>query len=162
MIPTTGCAPGWPSPPARSWSRWNTGWLRSTGSRRPFEDCYAAAEALYGGQLSLKGVRREQITVMGDSAGGNLAAASAPSWPRSRGRVCYRAPADPDLSRPEQLLYGSVPLPFGAGKRDGLSADGGEDGGLLEAVREQPEKDRENPYFAPLLAKDLARICRRR
>ena len=37
-------------------------------------DCYAAAEALYTGKLPLKTVP-EKITVMGDSAGGNLAAA---------------------------------------------------------------------------------------
>ena len=39
-----------------------------------FEDCYAAAKALFSGEI-LPGVRPERISVMGDSAGGNLAAA---------------------------------------------------------------------------------------
>ena len=40
----------------------------------PFEDCYEAAKALYTGRLILP-ADPDRITIIGDSAGGNLAAA---------------------------------------------------------------------------------------
>lgn len=40
----------------------------------PLEDCYAAAKALYTGRLILP-ADPDRITIIGDSAGGNLAAA---------------------------------------------------------------------------------------
>ncbi len=57
-----------------------------------FEDCYAAAKALFAGEL-LPRIRPEQITVMGDSAGGNLAAA-----------VCMKARDTGDFRPQRQIL----------------------------------------------------------
>ena len=57
-----------------------------------FEDCYAVAKAVYGGQV-LPGIDPDQITVMGDSAGGNLAAA-----------VCMRARDTGEFSPKRQVL----------------------------------------------------------
>ena len=68
----------------------------------PLEDCYAAAKALYTGHLVLP-ADPDRITIIGDSAGGNLAAA-----------VCLKArdteEADTDLSGTEQLLYRRISL----------------------------------------------------
>ena len=53
-----------------------SGWLRNTVFQQALMDCYAAAKALYTNQLILNTDPR-RITIMGDSAGGNLAAAVA-------------------------------------------------------------------------------------
>ena len=53
----------------------------------PFEDCYEAAKALYTGRLILP-ADPDRITIIGDSAGGNLAAA-----------VCLKARNTGDLHR---------------------------------------------------------------
>ena len=63
-----------------------------------FEDCYAAAKALFAGEI-LPGIRPEQITIMGDSAGGNLAAAVCMKARDTR-RLQTTAP-DPYLSGAE-------------------------------------------------------------
>ena len=119
-----------------------------------FEDCYAVAKAVYGGQV-LPGIDPEQITVMGDSAGGNLAAA-----------VCMRARDTGDFSPKRQvLIYPALyncyteESPYESVQTNGI-------GYLLTSVKMEDyvrlyarsEEDRQNPYFAPLLAKDFSRL----
>ena len=119
-----------------------------------FEDCYAAAKALYGGEI-LPGVDAERITIMGDSAGGNLAAA-----------VCMRARDTGDFAPKQQILiYPALnncyteESPFESVRTNGT-------GYLLTSQKmadyldlyESGPQDRENPYFAPLCAKDYSRL----
>ena len=59
------------------------------------EDCYAAAKAVYTNEFILN-VHPDDITIIGDSAGGNLAAAVSSSCKRE-GRV-YAKTADFNLS----------------------------------------------------------------
>ena len=115
------------------------------------EDCYAASKALYEGRI-LKGIRPEQITVMGDSAGGNLTAASALLAKERKEFVIHR----------QILIYPALnncytkESPYPSVQENGTDY-------LLTAVKmedylnlyQSSEKDREDPYFAPLLAKDL-------
>ena len=117
-------------------------------------DCYAAAEALYGGKLSLK-TSPKKITVMGDSAGGNLAAAVS-IMARNRGDFTVKR---------QILIYPALnncyteASPYLSVKENGTDY-------LLTAVKmedylklyESSPKDRENPYFAPLLEKDLSNL----
>ena len=58
----------------------------------PFEDCYEAAKALYTGRLILP-ADPDRITIIGDSAGGNLAAA-----------VCLKARNTGDFTPKKQIL----------------------------------------------------------
>ena len=58
----------------------------------PFEDCYEAAKALYTGRLILP-ADPDRITIIGDSAGGNLAAA-----------VCLKARDTGDFTPKKQIL----------------------------------------------------------
>lgn len=119
-----------------------------------FEDCYAAAKALFGGQV-LPGIDPEQITVMGDSAGGNLAAA-----------VCMRARDTGDFSPKRQILiYPALyhcyteESPYESVRTNGT-------GYLLTSVKMEDyvtlyasaDEDRKNPYFAPLLARDFSHL----
>lgn len=119
-----------------------------------FEDCYAVAKAVFGGQV-LPGIDPEQITVMGDSAGGNLAAA-----------VCMRARDTGDFAPKRQILiYPALyncyteESPYESVKTNGT-------GYLLTSVKmedyvrlyAETEEDRLNPYFAPLLARDFSRL----
>ena len=98
----------------------------------------------------------DRITIMGDSAGGNLAAAVC-MMARDRGEF-FSEKTDSYLSGTEQLLYGDSP--FESVKTNGtgylLTAEKMED--YLKLYESCPE-DRRNPYFAPILEKDL-RICR--
>lgn len=119
-----------------------------------FEDCYAVAKAVYGGQV-LPGIDPDQITVMGDSAGGNLAAA-----------VCMRARDTGEFSPKRQvLIYPALyncyteESPYESVQTNGT-------GYLLTSVKMEDyvrlyartEEDRQNPYFAPLLAKDFSQL----
>lgn len=117
-----------------------------------FEDCYAAAGALFGGAI-LPGLLPENITVMGDSAGGNLAAA-----------VCMRARDTKDFFPKRQILiYPALgncyteESPYESVRTNGS-------GYLLTSVKmedylklyESCPEDRENPYFSPLCARDYS------
>ena len=119
-----------------------------------FEDCYAAAAALFGGQI-LPGIRPEQITVMGDSAGGNLAAA-----------VCIKARDTGDFTpRRQILIYPALnncyteESPYESVHTNGT-------GYLLTSQKmadyqdlyESKPEDRVNPYFAPLCAEDYSHL----
>lgn len=117
-------------------------------------DCYAAASALYAGRL-LPEIPPERITVMGDSAGGNLAAAVC-LLGRDRGEF---------FPKKQVLIYPAVnncyteESPYPSVRENGQ-------GYLLTSVKmedylklyERNSEDRQNPYFAPILAKDFANL----
>lgn len=114
-------------------------------------DCYAAAKALYTNRFLLN-TDPDMIAVAGDSAGGNLAAS-----------VCMMARDKGDFAPKKQILiYPALnncyteESPYRSVKENG-------EGYLLTAVKmedyltlyQSSEKDRQNPYFAPILADDL-------
>lgn len=115
-------------------------------------DCYAAARALYTNRFLLN-TDPEKITVMGDSAGGNLAAS-----------VCLMAKARGEFMPKKQILiYPALyncyteKSPYPSVKENGegylLTAEKMED---YLKLYQREEEDRLNPYFAPLLAEDLS------
>lgn len=117
-----------------------------------FEDCYAAAEALFNGSI-LPGISPENITVIGDSAGGNLAAA-----------VCMRARDTGDFSVRRQILIYPALANCYTEKSPYESVRVNGSGYLLTSVKmedylklyERTPMDRENPYFSPLCARDYS------
>ena len=120
----------------------------------PLEDCYAAAKALYTGRLVLP-VAPDRITIIGDSAGGNLAAA-----------VCLKARDTGDFAPKKQILiYPAVNNCYTKKSPYKSVQENGQDY-LLTAVKmedylklyESSTEDRQNPYFAPILAKDLSHM----
>ena len=121
-----------------------------------FDDCYAAAKALYTNH-SILNVHPDQITIMGDSAGGNLTAA-----------VCLKARDTGDFTPERQILiYPALSncyteeSPYPSVQENGtdylLTAVKMED--YLKLYESGPE-DRQNPYFAPIIAKDFADLPR--
>lgn len=117
-----------------------------------FEDCYTAAKTMFSGKI-LPAADPDKITIMGDSAGGNLAAA-----------VCLRARDSGDFRPKRQILiYPALyncyteDSPFESVKTNGI-------GYLLTSVKmedylnlyERTPEDRMNPYFAPLMAEDYS------
>ena len=118
----------------------------------PLEDCYAAAKALYTNQLIVN-TDPDEITIIGDSAGGNLTAA-----------VCLMARDRGDFIPKRQILiYPALSncytqeSPFKSVHENGSDY-------LLTAVKmedylnlyQKSEADRRNPYFAPILEENLA------
>ena len=115
------------------------------------EDCYAAARAVFMKQFILN-VNPDDITLIGDSAGGNLAAALS-LLARDRGEF---------LPRRQVLIYPAVnsdyteDSPFESVRENGTDY-------LLTAGKMRDyielyascEEDKRNPYFAPILAEDL-------
>lgn len=118
------------------------------------EDCYAAAKAIYA-QAGQFGLRAQDITLIGDSAGGNLAAAvSLLARDRGEFQVCQQI-----LIYPATAADHSEQSPFPSVHENG-------EGYLLTAYRVQEfmrlyagqDADAvKNPYFAPLLMEDLSR-----
>ena len=116
------------------------------------EDCYAAAWEVFL-HSDLLGAPPENVVLIGDSAGGNLAAAVS-LMARDRGEF---------LPTGQLLIYPAVGndhsenSPFPSGRENGT-------GYLLTAKRvrdffslyRECESDLENPYFAPLAAKTFA------
>lgn len=117
-------------------------------------DCYAAAKALYTNRFLLN-TDPERITIMGDSAGGNLAAA-----------VSMMARASGEFTPKRQILiYPALnncyteESPYPSVRENG-------EGYLLTAGKMQDylrlyqscDRDRENPYFAPLLSEDYRNL----
>lgn len=114
-------------------------------------DCYAAAETIYKRHREL-GMNPDDITLIGDSAGGNLAAAVS-LLARDRGVF---------LPKRQILIYPAVyndyseQSPFLSVKENGSDY-------LLTAGKMQDyislyagsEEDKQSPYFAPYLAEDL-------
>lgn len=120
----------------------------------PLEDCYAAAKALYTGHLVLP-ADPDRITIIGDSAGGNLAAA-----------VCLKARDTGDFAPKKQILiYPAVSNCYTKKSPYKSVQENGQDY-LLTAVKmedylklyESSTEDRQKPYFAPILAKDLSHM----
>lgn len=113
------------------------------------EDCYAVAKKLYTGKIA--GIDPEQITVIGDSAGGNLAAALS-LLARDRGEFL---PKRQILIYP--ALYGdySDASPYPSVQENGSDylLTAGKMRDYIELYASS-EKDKKNPYFAPLLAED--------
>lgn len=117
------------------------------------EDCYAAARAIYE-EPERFGVNASEITLIGDSAGGNLAAAVS-LMARDRGEFEI---AQQILIYPATYNDHSPTSPFPSVHENGT-------GYLLTAARVEnymqlyaggkPEH-LNSPYFAPLLAKDLS------
>lgn len=117
------------------------------------EDCYAAAKAIFTNRFILN-VDPEDITLIGDSAGGNLAAALS-LLARDRGEF---------LPKRQVLIYPAVnsdyseDSPFESVKENGTDY-------LLTAGKMRDyielyascEADKRNPYFAPILEEDLSR-----
>lgn len=117
------------------------------------EDCYAVARELFLHD-NLLGTRPEEIVLIGDSAGGNLAAAVS-LMARDRGAFL---PARQILIYPSVGNDYSEHSPFPSVRENGR-------GYLLTAKRIQDymmlyrasEADLQNPYFAPLTAGDFSR-----
>ncbi len=115
------------------------------------EDCYAAAKEAFAGHIP--GISPNDITLIGDSAGGNLAAAVSLM---ARDRKSF-SPKQQILLYPATFNDHSESSPFLSIKENGTDY-------LLTAKRVQEfmklysssEDDFYNPYFAPLLEIDLA------
>ncbi|MDL2287751.1 alpha/beta hydrolase [Oscillospiraceae bacterium OttesenSCG-928-F05] len=119
----------------------------------PLEDCYAAALELFR-RCGTLGASAEEITLIGDSAGGNLAAAVS-LLARDRGEF---APKRQILIYPAVASDHGESSPFASVHENGA-------GYILTNKRinaymelySSEESDYYNPYFAPLTAADLRR-----
>ena len=116
------------------------------------EDCYAVAKTLYSGDFMLN-IKPENITLIGDSAGGNLCAALS-----LMARDCGEfMPKRQILIYPATYNDYTENSPFPSVKENGTDY-------LLTAGKMQDyinlyarnEEDKKNPYFAPYIAEDLA------
>lgn len=116
-------------------------------------DCYQVAREVYRNPEELFGVEPSQITLIGDSAGGNLAAAVS-LMAKDRGEFL------PDR---QILLYPAVYSDYSPSSPFPSVVENGSDYLLtqktlcdyMDLYQSCPE-DRENPYFAPYLAGDLS------
>lgn len=116
------------------------------------EDCYQAVREVFS-KLDLIHCRSEDITLIGDSAGGNLAAAVS-LMARDRGECM---PGRQILIYPSTYNDHSENSPFLSVRENGTDY-------ILTSKRIQdymelyvPDvKDRTSPYFAPLLAENLS------
>jgi len=117
------------------------------------EDCYAVAREIFLND-SLLGTKPEEIVLIGDSAGGNLAAAVS-LMARDRGEF---------LPTRQILIYPAVGNDYsGASPFPSVRENGS--GYLLTtrrirdymALYRTSETDLDNPYFAPLTARDFSR-----
>lgn len=115
------------------------------------EDCYAAAKALFTNQFILN-VAPSDITLIGDSAGGNLAAALS-LMARDRGEFL---PQRQILIYPALCSDYSEKSPFPSIRENGTDY-------LLTSGKMRDfinlyagsEEDKRNPYLAPMLSEDL-------
>lgn len=116
------------------------------------EDCYAAAKAVFTNQFLLN-ITPEMVTIVGDSAGGNLAAALS-LMARDRGEF---------MPLRQILIYPAVNSDYSETSPFQSVQENGEDylltiGRLQDYVNlyASCEEDKKNPYFAPILAEDLS------
>lgn len=116
------------------------------------EDCYAVAKALYTDKFILN-VPPERITIIGDSAGGNLTAALS-LMAKNRGEF---------MPQRQILIYPAVNNDYSETSVFPSIKENGEEflltaGKMRDYLKlyERCEADKQNPYFAPILAKDLA------
>ena len=117
-----------------------------------FQDCYAVAKAIYTNRFILN-VNPEHITLIGDSAGGNLAAA-----------VSLKA-RDEGIFLPKRqiLIYPAVNNDYSEASKFQSVKDCGSDY-LLTAGKMRDyidfyaakEEDKQNKYFAPLMETDYS------
>lgn len=116
------------------------------------EDCYAAARTLYCGQL-IPNVPKENITLIGDSAGGNLTAALS-LMAKDRGEF---------MPKRQILIYPALNNDYTESSPYPSVHENGTDY-LLTSVKlcqyldyyKNSAEDFQNPYFAPLLSRDLS------
>jgi len=117
------------------------------------EDCYAAAREVFLHPEWVFAERAEDIALIGDSAGGNLAAAVS-LMAKDRGEFM---PTRQILIYPATYNDHTENSPFPSVRENGSDY-------LLTSKRVQEymelyqgsEEDLQNPYFAPLLAEDLS------
>lgn len=122
----------------------------------PLMDCYCVYKALYEGKL-LKNINPDNITLIGDSAGGNLVSALTLMLKQKQEFIPKR----------QILIYPAVwndyteSSPFLSVKENGkdylLTAEKIEE--YMSMYQSKPE-DRLNPLFAPLLSEDLKNLPR--
>lgn len=117
-------------------------------------DCYAAAKALYTNRFILN-TEPEKITIVGDSAGGNLAAAVS-LMARDKGEFM---PERQILIYPALNNCYTEDSPYLSVKENGedylLTAAKMEN--YIRLYQRSPE-DRDNPYFSPLQEKNLKNL----
>ncbi len=117
------------------------------------EDCYNAAKHFFENSNELFGIAPDKITIMGDSAGGNLSAAVC-LMARDRGEF---KPKSQILLYPATYNDHSESSPFESirtkGKDYVLTAER-----ICEYMElyQSKEEDKESPYFAPYIAEDLS------
>lgn len=116
------------------------------------EDCYAVARAIYKNRFLLN-VDPSRITLIGDSAGGNLAAALS-LMARDRGEF---------MPQRQILIYPAVNSDYSEASPYPSVQENGTDFLLTRQklcqyleYYQSAEADRQNPYFAPILAQDLS------
>ena len=98
------------------------------------EDCYAVAKTLYSGDFMLN-IKPENITLIGDSAGGNLCAALS-LMARDCGEFMPKFPSVKENGTDYLLTAGKM--------QDYID------------LYARNKEDKKNPYFAPYIAEDLA------
>lgn len=117
-------------------------------------DCYTAAKALYTNRFILN-TEPEKITIIGDSAGGNLAAAVS-LMARDKGEFM---PEKQILIYPALNNCYTEDSPYFSVKENGedylLTAAKMEN--YIRLYQRSPE-DRDNPYFSPLQEKNLKNL----
>ena len=116
------------------------------------EDCYAVARAIYTNRFLLN-VDPSRITLIGDSAGGNLAAALS-LMARDRGEF---------MPRQQILIYPAVSNDYSEASPFSSVRENGSDFLLTRQklcqyldYYQSDGADRQNPYFAPILEPDLS------
>lgn len=117
------------------------------------EDCYAAAKAVFTNQFLLN-VDPEQVTLIGDSAGGNLAAAVS-LMARERGEF---------MPKRQILIYPCVNNDFTENSSYPSVIENGTDylltrKNVYDYLQLYKSKDEDflNPYFSPLMEKDYTK-----
>lgn len=121
---------------------------------RQVEDCYAAARAVFTDR-SILNVEPEDITLMGDSAGGNITAAlSLMARDRGEFRIARQILIYPCLNNNYEEHNGFASV-MENGQDYLLTRQNMAD--YLEYYQSSP-KDRENPYFAPLVEENLEHL----
>lgn len=116
------------------------------------EDCYAVARAIYTNRFLLN-VDPSRITLIGDSAGGNLAAALS-LMARDQGEF---------MPRQQILIYPAVSNDYSEASPFSSVRENGSDFLLTRQklcqyldYYQSDGADRQNPYFAPILEPDLS------
>lgn len=118
------------------------------------EDCYCVARKLYYNQI-LENIDTSRITIIGDSAGGNFAAAlSLMARDRNEFKI-----------NKQVLIYPCTDNDYSSNSKYPSVIENGEDYLLTRSdlnnymdLYLSCEKDRENPYFSPIKAKNFENL----